>query len=541
MKKLNDLTKQVLSHRLNKGNECSDDVFLVQQFFSLDTLYVVADPNTLPGDWERREFAIVIESKSIALYSDYETAALHAKKIGSMLLSGKEMVMKVSSTMAKALISDYSQKQFIQSVNLFGRGPIMTSVRIDAFQQNTHIESPSTVMRDEEHQIPLDNTANKNTSTAAVCLDTKKSNGLLLINEIIVVLDTPSAESRRHADPGKNYEDFHKLVEKIIQANGIAPSDMDSYLGLQEGYTAQLCTNLVNSNTPKSIVKDYLSYFGLSEYLYVFRKQCDEVNTEIIESSVLDQYEIRPATVKTQERFTLVNRTRGQDNNGAYVYRIKFKSKYREITTVCSSLFGMIEGKEYAIDGLSPVKDTGASNITGSLTEPQASVIPSKEEEAETLKAIEEKSAQKKQPKPSQQHIVDDRAKGKNRYVDETEEDRLERDKNEIIGELIKSRGCNSQDAKRLLEPLLGHPDIIASYAKYIRDGKPGKYALRGYTPKKLMNELHYSTYEAYCMLAQLETAPKETLQRLKYRECDPQYQKKPTRENESSERKRKK
>lgn len=42
-----------------------------------------------------------------------------------------------------------------------------------------------------------------------------------------------------------------------------------------------------------------------------------------------------------------------------------------------------------------------------------------------------------------------------------------------------------------------------------------------------LMHDLHYSPYEAYLIMAELESKPQETLQKLKYRKSDPQYQKK--------------
>lgn len=80
----------------------------------------------------------------------------------------------------------------------------------------------------------------------------------------------------------------------------------------------------------------------------------------------------------------------------------------------------------------------------------------------------------------------------------------------------------------RKIAPFEGHEDVIASFAAWIDQKKGNNFAVRGYTPKKLMHSLKYSPYDAFCILVELIENPKDTLQRLKYRETDPQYQRIP-------------
>lgn len=72
----------------------------------------------------------------------------------------------------------------------------------------------------------------------------------------------------------------------------------------------------------------------------------------------------------------------------------------------------------------------------------------------------------------------------------------------------------------------------MSSFAGWIKQKKGDNFAVKGYTPRKLMHTLKYSPYEAYCILVELIVNPRNTLQRLKYRESDPQYQRNPNVEN---------
>lgn len=526
MKDVFFLTRQILGYRLTRNKEASEEAVLVQQFLSFGSIFVVADPNTGAADWKSKQFGICTQDKCLRLYIEKEDAEWYAKDVGSVLPDKTPMVMQISAKMAQELIADYAQKAFIDKVLLCGKSPISAPVQLSHFTREVTRESPSTIMTEPAPPVPV---------------VVVPQSGLKLVEEVKQALDSSLAADRRKIDPGQVFENLHSLISKLLQVNGIDMAELDKQLGLQDGFTKQFCSNLLNDNTPKKIVMDYLRYFGLLEYLNLFKGQCSELSQELKSSSKIDTLEIKGANVRTTERFKLISLRRGKDYNGAYVYQLLFRSDAREITTISSSHFNMVVGKDYELDGVSPLDEGTVSKVSvKNAAEARPSAIPTAEEEAAALEALERKSQEKKTGIPSQRQVPDGSAKdarsaGRNRYIAETPEEKMQREQNEIIGYIIKTEGCNSQDAKRKLEPLEGHPEAIASFAKYLKDGKPGPYAVRGYTPKKLMHELHYSPYEAYCMLAELEAKPKETLQRLKYRATDPQYQK-PTPQKKQSE-----
>lgn len=513
------LTRQILAYRLSSQKEEREEAALVQQFLSAGTIYVVADANTTAADWEAREFGICTQDKTIRLFLCEEDAVSYAFKVGAVLQKKTPMTMKVTSAMIQSVIGDYAQKQFIDKVSICGHSPIRVEVSLHPFVKGYKKESPSTIMS-EPAPVPV---------MQSVTVETQGN--LQLVDIVRQTLSAPTAAERRKLDQGQQFENFHTLLVKLIQVNGLDMSALDTDMGVPTGYTKQLCSDLVSDAIPKAILMNYLKYFGLSEYLNLFTKQCSELAAELKANPKVDAYSIKSANFHTKERFKLLSVRRGKDANHAYVYQLTLESKARKITTIVSTCFNFVQGKDYEIGGLTPLDDGGSSNVsTRNAAEAGPSPLPSEDEEAAILEKLEQEKKEKKSKIPAQkpselEQKKDTRNTGYNRYIDETAEEKTERELNEILGYIIKTQGCNSQEGKRKLKPLEGHEQAIAAFAKYLKDGKSGSYAVRGYTPKKLMHEMHYSPYEAFCLLTELENNPKDTLQRLKYRETDPQYQ----------------
>lgn len=551
MKDIGFMTRQILGFRLENTKDPAAEAALIQQFLAFGSIYVVADPDTRDEDWSAKSFGIHTEGEAIRLYADKNAAELKATTIGSVLSDGTPMVMKISSNMAKSLVADYAQKNFIHRIWLCGRAPIAVNVGIIPIVKEIHRESPSTIMTetvsepieamicDEDPSkalISAPEPFSKNPPTKCTISGYSLPNtaDLLLIDEIKKTLDMPAASDRRQLDPGDNYTNLSKMLEKVIQKNGIDMQVLDQKLGLQPGFTKHLCGNQTSDKTPKKIVIDYLSYFGLSKYLYVYKKQCEEVAQELNQHpNGIDLYTIQKTTPKTVERFTLEAVSRAIYKNEAYIYQLKFTSNMRTVTALSSSNFGMIVGKEYELIGLTPVDGTHDPLPKNAATMSHPVPGATADEEAAILEALEKKERERKHSEPSQRQLNPDQAEqarrgtGKYRFM-ETEEQKKEKELSTILSYIIKTEGCNVQEARRKMVPIEDHDKTVASFAKYIETGKGGAYSERGWTPKKLMLELRFSPYEAFCVMADLEDKPKETLQMLKYRQTDPQYQRNP-------------
>lgn len=550
MKDIGFMTRQILGFRLDKTKDPTAEAALIQQFISFGPIYVVADPDTKAADWVAKSFAIHTEGETLRLYVDKDAAELKAANIKSVLPDGSFMVMKISSQMAKSLVADYAQKKFINSIWLCGRAPVAVKVGVSSLVKDIRRESPSTIMSETTVSEPIEashfdaepfkgkisapepfsSDAPEMSEISAFLLPNTAD--LVLINEIKMVLDMPAASDRRQLDPGDNYTNLSKMIEKVIQKNGIDMQALDLKLGLQPGFTKQLCGNQTSNKTPKKIVIDYLRYFGLSKYLYVFKKQCAEVAEELERHpNGIDAYTIQKTTPKTEERFTLQAVNRATYNNEAYIYQLVFVNNLRKVSVLSSTNFGMIVGKEYELCGVSPMLNASKSTPKNAATAKPTGSGATADEESAILEALEKKERERKYGEPSQRQANPDQAeqdrrgKGKNRYM-ETEEEKKEREISTILAYIIKTEGCNVQDARRKLVPIEDHAKTVTSFAKYIETGKGGAYSERGWTPKKLMSDLRFSPYEAFCVMANLEDKPKETLQMLKYRQTDPQYQK---------------
>lgn len=508
------LTRQILAFRLSSQKDEREETALIQQFLSAGAIYVVADADTTAEDWKAREFGICTQNKVLRLFLCKEDAVNYAFKVGAVLQKNTPMTMKVTPEMIQSVIGDYAQKQFIDRVFICGYSPIHAEVSLRPFIKNYKKESPSTIMSE--------------SAPAAQAVTVEVQDGLQLVDVVRQTLSAPTAAERRKLDPGQQFENFHTLLAKLIQVNGLDMAKLDTVMGVPAGYTKQVCSDLVSDAIPKAILMNYLKYFGLSEYLNLFTKQCSELAAELAANPKVDTYNVKSANVHTKERFKLLSIRRGKDQNHSYVYQLTLESKARKVTTIVSTCFNIIQGKEYEIGGLMPLDDGGSNVSTRNAAEAGPSPLPSEEESAAILEKLEREEKKSKTPSQKSDNTEqkkDSRNTGRNRYIDVTPEEKTAMELNEILGYIIRTQGCNSQEGKKKLEPLEGHTQAIAAFAKYLKDGKAGSYAVRGYTPKRLMHELHYGPYEAFCLLTELEDNPKDTLQRLKYRETDPQYQ----------------
>ena len=200
----------------------------------------------------------------------------------------------------------------------------------------------------------------------------------------------PATADRRKIDPAAHFENLHSLLNKLVQTNGINPSDLDKQLGMSPGFTKSLCDDLKRDNTPKKIVILYLDYFGLTAYLYLFKGQCSEVAKELADNPHVDSYRVKQARNTTEERFKLLSVKTGTDSNGAYLYRLTLQSPHRKQDVIVSSPFNFVVGREYEIEGLSPLGDSAVANksaIKGAETT-AAALVSTEEQEADRKSVV---------------------------------------------------------------------------------------------------------------------------------------------------------
>lgn len=520
MKDIYFLTRQMLGFRLSKRTDATEETALAQQFMAFGAIYVIAEPETTPADWQARSFGILTDNKALRLYAERAAAVRDAKSAGAVLPDGVPMVMKISSALALSLVSTYQRKGFIDSVWLCGAAPISAKVRVTSVVKDLRNDTPSTIMTEPEPapMIKAEPSA-ADIPQPAAGLPSKES--LIMVDDVRKTLDTCAPAERRKVDPGKLFENFSKTIEKLIQVNGIDPQSMDAAFGLPPGYTNGLCKEQTR-NVPRKIMLDILGYFGLENYQYVYEKQCSEIREELRKHPYdVDLYNVQNTSPKTKARFRLDGIQRAVlPENSAYIYKLTLKSKSRTMDIMVSSNYGYIEGKEYEIVGLEPIVDNDSPHDAADTS---AAAPPTKDEEAAILEGLRKKDAkQKTAPKQPPQKY------SRSRY-EETPEEKMERDRNTVLSYIIRTEGCSPQDARKKMAPFDDRADILSSFAKWIEKGKPGGFASHGYRPQQLMGASYkFSPLEAYLVMAQLETKANETMQMLKYRETDPQYQPKP-------------
>jgi len=514
------LTRQLLGFRLSKRGDATEEAALAQQFMAFGAIYVIAEPETTPSDWQARSFGILTEDKALRLYAERSTAERDAISAGAMLPGGIPMVMKISPALALSLVAMYHRKGFIDSVWLCGAAPISAKVRVTSVVKDLRNDTPSTIMTDPD-PVPEIKAESPVSDTPQPTAGLPPKESLIMVDDVRKTLDACVPAERRKIDPGKLFENFSKTIEKLIQVNGIDPLAMDVAFGLPPGYTNGLCKDQTQ-NVTRKILLDILGYFELENYQYAYKSQCAEIQEELRKHPYdVDLYTVLNTSSKTKERFRLEGIQRATlPENSAYVYKLTLKSKSRTVDVMVSSNYRCIEGKEYEIKGLEPIVDNDSPH---DAMDTSATAPPTKDEEDAVLESLNKKGDRQKQSQkqPPQKYTRD-------RYVASPEE-KMEHDRNIVLSYIIQTEGCSPQDARKKMAPFDDIENILSSFAKWVEKKKPGGFASHGYRPQQLMGAPYrFSPLEAYLVMAQLETKPKETMQMLKYRETDPQYQPQP-------------
>ncbi len=334
------------------------------------------------------------------------------------------------------------------------------------------------------------------------------------VDKVREVLETFDAAERRKLDPSGHFENAHQTIEFLTSRNKIDPSVLDSQLNFAPGFTQNFCTDIVDSSINKSGLQGLLGFFGLERYLYLYRRDCLELQRELKDNQNIDQYSLRNVRVSTKEPFELVKIQRGLDeNNNTYIYGLTLQSKYRKQRFVLSSPFGCVVGKSYEIEGLKAiVEENNPQGVTKAYSVVDIDENPDKKsEDGKTESRKEEGLLRPSKP---------------GRTLKGSAQEQRER-QDFVIGYFKKTDGINYAAAVEKYRVLVEDPDVLDAYYSYLKTKKHGWLVRNSVTPEMLVRDYHYPPYEAYCIMIRMQDDPSGTMTMLKHRKNEPQYQKK--------------
>ena len=356
-KDLSYLTRQILRLRLEPNPDEGEESALVHSFLGYGDIYVVADPDTTAEEWAQQTFGIAVQNQSIRLFLDRADADSYAMSIRAQQKDGTLMVMKTTQAMVNSIISNYSRKGFITRVWLCGKTPIKASANVTCFVDGVKRDKASTITDPDKKEVveepalgatpPPPPPSHESDLESAVETNTN----LVLVEEVRRVLSESSRAARRKLDPAESYLNLHSLVEKLIFSNHIDPVEMDERLGLNTGYTRMFISDKTKDTVPINIAGKYLRYFGLYEFLYLFRKDCKEMREMLKAHPKLDQYDVVQAKGNRagEEVFTLTQIEQTKNREGINVFRLTFTSPDRDkpFQMVSSTNLDMNIGNKY--------------------------------------------------------------------------------------------------------------------------------------------------------------------------------------------------
>lgn len=439
-------------------------------------------------EWQKKDAADYVDgSKALVLFLTLDEAGRFARR-NHLVANDQPMVKKVTKQELTDLALEYYEGGIISQITIYSAPPLCVSCSIQEFL--------GTARKAHSARMP----------SGAMSQPSAGGEHFLEVERIRSILDTVNNAERRKLDPAGRFENAHQLIETLLMRNQIEPAAMDEMFLFTAGFTKNFCESIVDSSISKSALQSLLRYFGLGEYLYLYKKDCRELQEELKNNPSIDRYSLRPVRASTKEPFELVKVQRGKDeDNGAYVYGLTLQGQLRRQRIIVSSALGYDVGKKYEIEGLPPLQE---QNNPDGVTKAHA-VQTVCEEEPEAA----EKDPIIRPSKPGRQ------LKGT------LEEQKARQDF--ILGYFKRTDGINLTAAVAKYKVLVEDPDVLEAYYQYLKEKKFGWLVRNGITPEMLVKDYRYPPYEAFCIMIRLQDDPSGTLTLLKHKKNEPQYQNK--------------
>jgi len=495
---LDALTKSILKQSLSPNPERFS--FLQGEILYAPEFYLVAESGTSQSDWDSGNYSFFVDkNKTLIVFLSSAEAAAFASRQKCVLPSGEFPIVCKDNESFAQLVAGYEADQRISNIKIYARPPIHVSF------------VPSDFHKGEQPLIPA---PQKVPDTAAPVVPPAPSTAVRVfrgVEEVRKALDTFEPNARRKMDPGRRYENIHTLLQTLAQQNEIDPADLDRALKIKaENYSRRFFISVTEIDPPIEIMKKYLTFFGLQEYLYLYKSDSKELQQFLGSHKFIDKFKLRTPQSANVERFKLTEIIRSSyENDDAYVYKVTLNSsRGNTVEMVVSNPLKppLIVGREYQLlnrDGSVRDEDKQPQRTTDTLA-----MLSEEEMLAEVAKA-ENKSKRRTNSEKAPRSYE-------------------EQQKDEIIRYFRTKKGLDTRSATAKFRDLEAEPDILDEFYKYVTKKQFGNVDLFGFSARKLIKEMHMDPYEAYLSLVQLRTNPQETKQRLIYRERDPQYQKPP-------------
>lgn len=463
---MDTITKQILQYLLNPSDTALSDLKTLIK--SQKHFYLVAASQTTLEEWTKRQFAVFIDAQKQLPAFLFQDDAIGFAANHHCTLDDKSMVTKVSQQTFSHLVAKYKQNNLLNNIKVYGKVPIGIIFDLSEF--------PCTGQTPEAEIKPEASAAAKRIQGVA---------------EVKKALDTFETNARKKLDPGKLYENFATLVQTLVQQNNIDPSAMDKEINAPAGYTKNLFANIHTTAPSKDLVLRYLSYFGLSEYLYLYAPNCPQIREELKSHKIIDKEKLKASPPLGVERYTLENIERGKNSDGFYIYRLTIRSKETSKEIVVSNPLNLQIGREYQL--VDQYGDTRKEDLKPKK-QSDAMDVPSEKEMAEWVKEAERREKN-----------------GSREPVERTYE---EKRKDAIISFFRRTqRNINVKSAEAKYKALEVEADILDAFYKFITNEKTSPIEVEGYTAKRLKKETYLSDYEIYTTLIRLRHDPKGTIQ----------------------------
>lgn len=491
-----------LAYLMFRQSACAEDHMaeILQTLKEQKKFFMIASPETSPEDFEKKKFAMyVTENKVLPVFLDMNSAGRKAKEAGAVT-DNQPMTIASTDSALNTLLEKYNKGQLISAVRFFSSLPFYMDVPVSSW-----LDGEEAVTPEPNESIPA-------AESAPSCPE------MVGVKGLIKMLDCQDRSKIAEKPTYKIFESFPELLRKLIQANKIVPAELDEALQLPSGVTERTISS-PQANVSKDVLKSYLGYFGLGAYLYRYAAYSDELQSDLNKSKNICTFEIKPAKINTKERFTLETVARAKDVNDAWLYRLTFKSKARPYQCIVTSPLGMIEGKDYELTGLPPMGDE-----SGEKTFSAPAPVIDKEIGDEVIQKAREKFEKE------QRGYLDIRKDYVIRYFKNRNPD---------------GRSLQFKEAEKHYNKMTSDDDILDEFfwkcccpkdvaekletnEEYLRrkSKQPKDIRVRDYTAEKLRKEFKLNAgFEQYFALIDLRRAPRKTMERLKYRKTDPQYQ----------------
>lgn len=476
---------------------------LIRDLQDQQKVIMIGSPDTTAEDYARKKFAVYIEKNGLLpAFLDVESANRKSLEVNA-IMDGKPMTVSLPMSGLNTLLEQYVKKNLVCGIRFYEKLPFHIQIPLDQWLGKETEPAPPTVKEPaQEPPKPQDSLPREG------------------VSRLIKMLDETEKSKISQYPTYAYFEKLPQLLQKLIQVNHCDPAQMDTDLDLPSGVTLSVIQD-PQANISTDVLRKYLTYFGLEAYMYRYVSNCDELRRELKSNPNICQFEIKPSKPSTKERFMLKEMKRAKDQFGCWLYQLTFKSEQgRDYQCIVTSPLDMIVGKNYELTGLEPAAASDEQTV--------ASTAPVVHQD-EGDQVVEEMKAKFEKEQRSYLDLRKDQViayfkirnpEGRTLQLKEAEAHYNKLAKEDDLLDEFFWKNCCPPKVKEQLE---SDPEYLRR-----RENQPKDVtAYKDYTADKLRREFPIKhAWEVYFALVDLRNTPRKTMEYLRYKKTDPQYQK---------------